>query len=77
MPCLDTTVFVDLSSRGTKKHRAAATALLATFTGPLVTTRINVAELLVGLWSFIINFHVPGTFGNPAKYSGDAPRYHA
>ena len=48
MACLDTTVFIDLS-RSRSKHRAGIISLLADLPASAVTTRFNVAELLLGV----------------------------
>jgi predicted nucleic acid-binding protein len=52
MAILDTTVFIDLRGRTGKRYKAAAEAALADLVSrrePLLTTRINIAELYVGV----------------------------
>jgi tRNA(fMet)-specific endonuclease VapC len=51
-PCLDTTVFVDLGGRSGARLKAAAQKIVVDLSiqeGAPVTTRINVAELYVGI----------------------------
>jgi tRNA(fMet)-specific endonuclease VapC len=52
MACLDTTVFVDLRGRAGQRHAARAAALIDELLGEgesIVSTRLNLAELYVGV----------------------------
>jgi predicted nucleic acid-binding protein len=49
MPVLDTTVFIDLSRRGAKQYRVSALGLLLKLPTAAMTTRFNIAELLLGI----------------------------
>ena len=53
MACLDTTVLLDLAGRGGKRRREQARTKLSELVArgePLCTTRINVAEMYVGVY---------------------------
>ncbi|HEV8608206.1 MAG TPA: type II toxin-antitoxin system VapC family toxin [Tepidisphaeraceae bacterium] len=52
MPCLDTTVFIDLAGRSGKKLQARAQAAIRQHRDPIqshTTTRFNLAELFFGV----------------------------